>query len=62
MSGIPLPPEATKVTCISKSKGIARFKGQEISPDVEPVELILLGDTEYFEVGKSYANLFQPLK
>jgi hypothetical protein len=55
------PPEALKVTCISKEQHAVYFVGHETAPDTSKVSLLLVGQTDYFTVGRSYAVVFQPL-
>lgn len=55
------PPEALKVACVRKGQHAAYFVGHETAPDTSKVSLLLVGDTDYFIVGKSYAVVFQPL-
>lgn len=57
----PKPPETLKVACIRKGQQSVHFVGHETSPDAGKVSLLLVGDPEYFIVGRAYAVVFQPL-
>lgn len=57
----PKPMETLKVACIRKGELSVHFVGHETSPDAGKVSLLLVGDPEYFIVGRAYAVVFQPL-
>jgi hypothetical protein len=57
----PKPAEALKVICIRKGEQSVHFVGHETAPDSSKVSLLLVGDPEYFIVGRAYAVVFQPL-
>ena len=59
-SGGPRPPEKLDVLCKAVDKGIAYFSGQETSPDVGNVALMLTGNSEYFHVGERFTVTFTP--